>query len=577
MSGRGHPRSVWFAGILLLVSLSAAAEVRLTLEGVEGELAERIRAVVDPAVQLDSDLAARFYRERVSEQMSEALQAYGYYEPTLSVDLKPVHGHWALEVEITPGPQVLWRSVDIAVVGEGEDDPAFSALLARLPISPETPLNHADYARSKRALRNLALERGYFDYQFKTARLAVHVPGLWADAELTLDTGARYTLGAVSFSPSPFRQRFLERLVPFAPGAPYSAETLAQLNERLLESGYFDDALVETQRDLALDGQIPVTARLFTRARNTVTTGVGFSTDEGPRAQLGFTRHYINNRGHRLESRLRVSPLRQVLNARYEIPLADPLNDSLSLVTGWENEDVEDARSERYSVALARRQQFTSGWVRTQSIRWLDERFTAGVDRGKAQLLLPGIAFSRTRSRGGIDPYRGDHQSYSVEGSARDVFSDVDIARLRLSNTWLRSLGQAHRFQLRADLGAIATNDFGRTPTSLRFFAGGDQSVRGFAYRSLGPQDANGEVTGGRYLATGSAEYSYAVHGNWRLASFIDGGNAFDQVDEVDAEVGAGLGLRWSSPVGPLRLDFAWGVSRDDPPFRVHLSVGPPF
>lgn len=565
------------ASLLLLVSMSATAEVRVSLDGVEGELAERIRAVVDPAVQLDTDLAARFYRERVSEQMREALQAYGYYEPALSVDLKPVQGHWSLEVDIAPGPQVQWRSVAIAVTGEGEDDPAFNALLARLPITAGTPLNHAEYERSKRALRNLALERGYFDYRFVTARLAVHVEGQWADAALTLDTGRRYSLGAVSFSPSPFRQSFLERLVPFEPGAPYSAETLASFNERLLESGYFDDALVETRRDKAMDGQIPVAARLSTRPRNTVTTGVGFSTDEGPRAQLGFTRHYINNRGHRLESRLRVSPVRQVLNARYEIPLADPLNDSLSLATGWENEDIEDARSERYSVALARRQQFSSGWVRTQSIRWLDERFTAGADRGQAQLLLPGIAFSRTRARGGIDPYRGDHQSYSLEGSARDVLSDVDIARLRLSNTWLRSLGQAHRFQLRADLGAIATNDFDSTPASLRFFAGGDQSVRGFAYRSLGPQDANDEVTGGRYLATGSAEYSYAVRGNWRLASFIDAGNAFNQIDAVDAEVGAGFGLRWSSPVGPLRLDFAWGVSRDDPPFRVHISVGPPF
>ncbi len=560
-----------------MLSLSAAAEVRLTLHGVEGEVAERVRAVVDPSVALDSDLAARFYRERVIAQIREALEASGYYQPDLSVQLQAAEGHWALAVEISPGPRVRWRSVAIEVTGEGRDDPAFSALQETLPITPDTALDHLDYDRSKQALRNLALERGYFDYQFTVARLAVHVAGGWADAELVLDTGPRYRFGAVEFSAAPFRRSFLDRLTPFSPGDAYSADRLAAFNERLLESGYFDDALVAAPREEAKDGQIPVTAQLLTRPRNTVTTGIGYSTDEGPRAQLGFNRHYINNRGHRLESRLRVSPVRQLLNARYEIPLADPLNDSLSLATGWENEDVEDTRSERYTVALARRQQFTSGWVRTQSVRWLDERFTVGTDRGTAQLLLPGLAFSRTRSRGGIDPYRGDHQSYSVEGSARDLFSDVDIARLRLSNTWLRSLGEAHRFQLRADLGAIATNDFDATPTSLRFFAGGDQSVRGFAYRSLGPQDANGEVTGGRYLATGSAEYSYAVRGNWRLAGFIDGGNAFAQIDEFDAEVGAGFGLRWSSPVGPLRLDLAWGVSRDDPPFRVHISVGPPF
>ena len=556
---------------------NAVAEVRLTLAGVEGEAAENIRAYIDPAVELDSDLAADLYRDRVRRDVAEALEALGYYQAQSRIGLRSVQGHWMLSVDVDPGPRVTVRSVDVRITGAGRDDTAFQTLIGRLPLRSGESLNQADYERGKRALRNLALQRGYFDARFTTARLAVNVPDGWADATLVLATGGRYALGEVSFSATPFRRSFLERLVPFDPGTPYTADAVADLNSRLLESGYFSDALVETRRDEAVDGRIPVQADVVTRDRNTVTTGIGYSTDEGPRTRLGFERHYINNRGHRLNSELRLSTVRQSVDARYEIPLADPLNDYLSLATGWANADIEDSRSERYTVSLSRRQGFTSGWVRTQSLRWLDERFSAGLDSGTTRLLMPGIAFTRTRSRGGIDPYRGDQQTYSVEVSARDFLSDLDIARLRLSNTWLRSLGERNRFQLRADVGAIATNDFDQTPTSLRFFAGGDQSVRGFAYNSLGPRDASGDVIGGRYLATGSFEYSYKVFGNWRLATFVDAGNAYKRIDDFDPAVGTGFGVRWSSPVGPLRLDFAWGVSREDIPFRLHISVGPPF
>ncbi|WP_222518520.1 autotransporter assembly complex protein TamA [Spiribacter salinus] len=562
---------------LLMASTRTDASVRVSVNGVEGEVRDNVLAFIDADVDLDSELAARFYQDRTRRQVQEALEALGYYQAAIALELEPVQGDWVLSADIEPGPRITVRAVAIRISGDAADDEAFAALRERLPLESGQGLDHGDYQSSKRALRNLAIERGYFDYRFSQAELAIDVDEGWTDVTLELDSGDRYMLGEVGFSSVPLRASFLQRLVPFAPGAPYSAERVAELNRRLLESGYFDDAVVDTRREAAEGERIPVEANVGMRDRNTVSTGLGYSTDEGPRVRLGFTRHYVNNRGHSLTSEVRASPVNQGVNARYRIPLGDPLNDNLSVNAGWDNEEVDDQASERYAFGLSRRQEFTSGWVRTQSVRYLDERFSAGEDSGRSALLMPGLSFSRTRSRGGIDPFRGDYQHYSIEGSARALGSDVDIARLRLGNTWLRSIGRAHRFQLRADLGGIATNDFDDVPTSLRFFAGGDQSVRGFSYRSLGPTDAGGEVTGGRYLATGSAEYSYAVRGNWRLALFADAGNAFDGPDELDPEVGTGFGLRWGSPVGPLRVDIAWGVSRDDIPVRLHLSVGPPF
>ncbi|WP_159322220.1 autotransporter assembly complex protein TamA [Spiribacter roseus] len=562
---------------MMVVSAPGRAAVDLTLTGADGALADNLRAHVDTDVSLESDLAGRFYRDQVRESLRDGAEALGYYEARFDITLTASPEDWRLDVAVTPGPRVRVRNVEVRITGDGADDRVLAALSERLPLRAGEPLNHADYERSKRALINEALQRGYFDYRFTTAELAVNVDGGWAEAILVMDAGARYALGEVTFSPSPFRQRFLSRLVPFEPGTPYTAEAVADLNQRLLDSGYFTDARVETRRDAGPPARIPVQADVVTRERNTVTTGAGYSTDEGPRLQLGYQRHYVNNRGHQLSSQLRVSTVRQSIDARYEIPLADPINDHLTLSTAWENADIEDTRSERYSVRLARRQTFTSGWTRTQSLRWLEERFTVGVDSGRSRLVLPGISFSRTRSRGGLDPDWGDQQRYSLEGASEALLSDVDIARLRLDNTWLRSVGEAHRFKLSAHLGGVATSDFEQTPTSLRFFAGGDQSVRGFAYRSLGPKDDNGDVIGGRYLTTGSAEYSYGLTDDWRLATFVDAGNAYREPSAFDPAVGTGFGVRWTSPVGPLRLDLAWGVSREDLPFRLHFSIGPPF
>lgn len=563
--------------LVLLPALAAAAPVRLELTGVDGAAAENIRAYLDTGADLDTTLAARTFVGRSREQARRALEALGHYRAELDVSIERGEEAWVLRIDVAPGERVTVRRVDVRITGEAAADEAFRELRERLPLAEDAPLDHGAYERSKGALRNLALGRGYFDYRFTDARIAVNPGAGWAEITLVFDSGPRYRLGEVRFSESPFREQLLRRFVPFDAGDPYDAGAVAELNRRLLDSGYFENVVVSTRREEAEDLTIPVTAELTARPKTTVGTGLGFSTDEGPRFRLTGTRHYINDRGHSLINELRVSPVRQNVSSRYQIPLRDPLNDRLELRVGWQNEDLEDTRSERYTAGVSRRQQFRSGWTRTQSLRWLDERFEQGADEGRTTLLLPGIAFARTRSRGGLDPYWGDRQDYGIEAGWSGLLSDVDLARVTASNTWLRSLGERHRFQLRADLGAIATSDFSQVPSSLRFFAGGDQSVRGFAYQSLSPEDDAGDLLGGRYLATGSVEYSLGVTGNWRVAVFTDAGNAFDDPDGFDPKVGSGFGVRWLSPVGPLRLDLAWGVSEDDVPFRLHISVGPPF
>jgi translocation and assembly module TamA len=132
-----------------------------------------------------------------------------------------------------------------------------------------------------------------------------------------------------------------------------------------------------------------------------------------------------------------------------------------------------------------------------------------------------------------------------------------------------------HQFVGRGDLGYIVTDDFDGVPYNLRYFAGGDQSVRGYDYESLSPEE-DGLLLGGQVLAVGSLEYNYQFRDGWRAAVFADAGNAYDENFSNETKYGVGVGVRWASPVGPIRVDVAAGVSEDSVPIRLHFFIGPP-
>jgi translocation and assembly module TamA len=139
---------------------------------------------------------------------------------------------------------------------------------------------------------------------------------------------------------------------------------------------------------------------------------------------------------------------------------------------------------------------------------------------------------------------------------------------------YLFGIGKNDRLIARAELGAMAVDDFDQLPPDLRFFAGGDRSVRGFDYQAIGEVNESGGVVGGQYLVTSSLEYEHYFEPKWGAAAFVDAGDAF--TNDFNANVAVGIGARWRSPVGTVRLDFAKPVVTDfDDGWRIHLTIGP--
>lgn len=540
----------------------ANAAVKANIEAFIGSLGDR------------DEIALRRYRRAAEEQARQAVQALGYYQADIDSRVLPGDDP-RLQLVVVPGEPVRLRNVNVRVDGEARALKAFRVPESKA-LKPGQPLNHGAYEDAKKLIQNQALRYGFFDGRFTSQRLDIDPRAGVADIELVYASGPRYDLGRVSFQgDTPFDDALLARLVPFPPNTPYDADLVAKLSQNLQASGYFDEVRVDALPDPGEGRRIPVKVQLGAVKPRTMGLGVGFSTDVGPRARANWTRHWVNPQGHRLGAETEVSAARQNVGAWYEIPLDPPLTDSLRFTSGFQREELVDVESRRFTLGTQWQSKLPDDWQRVVSLRWEQESydFGDGSPDGRSSFLIPGIGYSVTRSDNRLDPSQGYHLQADLRAAKEGILSDADMTYASALAKGLYTLPGGHRVLARGQLGGIATTDFGAIPPSLRFFAGGDQSVRGYDYQTLSPEDRQGNKVGGRYLVVGSAEYQYPVAERWRIAAFVDRGNAMDSLNAA-MKTGAGIGVRWVSPVGPIRLDLAKAL--DDPGgFRIHFSMGP--
>ena len=560
-------------------ALSRAHQVEIKVEGDFPQLQENAEAFIGEVEGRTANNLRR-YASTAETQVENALRALGYYSPVIQWEIIESPGEneepARLVLTVQPGEPVRVRSRKVEIEGPASEDPVFTGNLPQKPAEGDV-LNHGEYSSLRQTIENRASRLGYFDGEFTTRRLAVDPEKRVADITLIYRSGERYRLGEVSFREGHgFEEQLLEQFVRFEPGEVFHADKIARLNTDLSNSGYFSGVDVDASPGSAEDGVIPVNVELTTRPPRSVAAGIGFSTDVGPRLRGNWREHWINPMGHRRGVETELSVPRQNVSTWYELPLDPPMTDSIRLSAGYQREEIEDVESELLTFGQQWKHQLDDGWMQVASLRWEGERFRIGDDETEqSSLLLPGVGYSKLHADSPLDPSRGYRIQFDVTGAHRAVLSNVDIFHVNFLIKGLYTLADNHRFLTRFHLGGVATNHFSDVPPSLRFFAGGDQSVRGYGYETLSPRNDEDVAVGGRYLLVGSAEYQYQFADNWRVAAFVDEGNAIDDLADPLA-TGVGLGIRWISPVGPLRLDVAKGLNPElGGEWRIHFSMGP--
>ncbi|MFZ3409917.1 autotransporter assembly complex protein TamA [Vibrio chagasii] len=556
----------------LLSSTLAFADVSLEIKGLDGALEDNVDAYLSAVPEEEYAISLRF-QSRVESMIKEALNALGYYQPTITFSHS--QDETELTVTVDRGEPVLIYESDIVLSGEAKDDPDFLALIAKSKLSKGSILNHGNYDSLKSSMRNLGLAKGYFDGSYELSNLEVAPELNRAYIRLHYNSGIRYHFGTTTVTGSQIEDDRVQSLKPFKDGEPYSITKVGEYNQNLSNTDWFSSVFVEPDLSQLGEGrEIPMKVSLAPQARNQIETGIGVSTDLGVKGTLKWKKPWVNEQGHSFNSSLSISKPEQTITATYKIPLDDVLNDYYQVKYGMKNLDNRDTKSLESNLALERYWRLDNGWQRTVFIRYLVENYEQGLQDDLAQFVLPGISFSRTRTRGGSMPMWGDKQTIMVEAADDTLLSETKVVRFQGQTAWIRSIGNNHRGLTRLQFGGNFADEFEKLSPSLRFFAGGDNSIRGYGYESISPRDESGALTGAKFIATSSFEYQYRLVGNWWGAAFYDIGDAFN--DTPEWKHGTGVGVRWASPVGPVSLDFAWGLdAKKGDEFQLHFSLGP--
>jgi translocation and assembly module TamA len=561
--------------ILGALTEQARGEVTIEVPGGSAALEENLRARLRLNAQACDAPSWRVRRlfGRAEQEFQPALRAFGYYSATVDKRLETGDDCWEATFDIVLGTRTTIRERRIVIQGEASEDPQLQGLLKTLPLAEGAPLNHADYEAIKERLRQFATQYVYLDFEFSRQELRVYPSEAVADIVLEADSGVRYRFGELRFGELPVDEELVRRLAKIREGEPYNAAALLAMNRHLSDSGYFHRVEVRARRAEAEDDRVPIDILLEPAKRHAWRAGIGFATDTGPRFTLRYDNRYLNLRGHRFEAALSVSPVLSGLNLDYVIPGEDPLRESFSFGAQLKHEDTDSTLSD--SVTLAARQAIKSErWTQTRFLELLHEKSTVADEDTTSTLLMPGIALDRIKADDLLRTRRGHRVRMEVRGAYDGLVSTATLLQLKTHAKGIYRFGESGRLSLRADAGWTLTDSTVDLPATLRFFAGGDNSVRGYRYQSLGPRDGDGDVKGGKHLLTGSVEYEHPVFGeDWWVAAFVDAGNAFD-TNDVDVRYGYGLGVRWYSPVGRVRLDVAIPDDTEDDSWRLHFGLG---
>lgn len=555
----------------------APTPVQVRVEGIRGEMRAAVLAQLRIAREARtgrplSEGEVNLLHLRAPDQVRSALEPFGHYRPEISATLEDRGGAWRATYRVDPGRPVTFRNIDVRLVGEGSDDPALREAVRAVALAPGQPLRHSAYEQAKRRLQAAAVERGFLDAGYVENVVAVRPEQGRADVTLRLDTGPRFRFGPVRFVGADLDEDFLLDFIRFAEGEPVATPILLDLQNTLQATGLFTSVEVGLLRDQARELVVPVEVRLSPRPRTRLDAGVGYGTDTGPRAVVGVDLRRLNRYGHGLETELRTSFIQNGLNARYLIPLPGTAGDRIRVSAGLLDERTLDIRSTRGTLGV--------GWHRSRG-RWREawlldlqrERYGEGDELTTSNVVLPSVQWSRTEADDPVHALRGRSYRFEVAGSHKAVGSPSTFGRISAGAGLLRSPWRNGRVIVRAEAGTAFVGEASELPVSQRFYAGGDRSVRGYAYRFLAPRSEEGIPVGGKHLIIGSAEVEHLFWNDFGLAAFVDAGNAGDDWP-VRPQVGTGLGLRWLSPVGMVGLDAAAAVSRPGTPWRIHLSIG---
>lgn len=510
------------------------------------------------------------------EQVRKLLSTEGFYAPQIDTGLEQRDGEWRVTLKVEPGEPVRVGDFELRISGPLADQSAnMPARLEQIrkdwPLRPGAVFRHRDWEAAKRgALKSLMLN-GYPAASIAASRAEVDPLAKQVGLHLTLDSGPGFTFGPLAirglrrYPPS-----IIERLNPIVPDTPYAQDKLLELQSKLQDSSYFASVTVRVDTETENPLRVPVEVEVKENPARKLGFGIGFSTDSGPRGQIDYRDLDIFDRAWIFSSAVKLDDKRRSLGSELQFPLsAEGYRDRLNTVV--ERSDIEGEITHKLVVG-ALRSRLAGVDEYSYGVRYfLEQQEIAGAREDGRGALVPSIGWSHRKVDNLLYPSRGYLFNLQSDGASEKLLSDRDFLRLYGRGLWFYPFATRQQLILRGELGRVLSSGRDGIPSDFLFRTGGDQTVRGYAYQSLGVREGDATV-GGRALVVASAEVIRWLSAGWGIAVFADAGDAADRVDELAPVLGYGVGARWRSPIGPLNLDLAYG--RETARLRLHFSVG---
>lgn len=542
----------------------------------KGGRLDRLKALADPSqVQKRSNPNVSQLHKLAQAEISQALQPFGFYKPVITGFLEnPLPKRWQATYTIDPGPRVAVKSLNISMRGLGAQLPVVKSGRANLRLKVGDPLDHQIYETSKTALQSLMYDEGFLDATYTAAKLGVDVDGQIAEVDWQLDSGPQFYFDRVLIKQNILHEQLVNRYHDIQPGEPFNFQRLIDLQIALNNTNYFDGVALNVDRSATVNSRIPVSVKTIPRSPRKYSAGVGFGTDTGPRVSAGVDFKRVNKRGHRSRIDARLSGIGAGAQFEYIVPIKRVQQDKWLFYASAERADVADAETDLFAIGSAREDSW-GPFRRRMFVNIEQENFTIGDQSSQQSLLIyPGLTLSYDKLDNPQFVRRGFSIASTLISGQEGLGSDVDFTKLSVSGRIILPLGPRMRVLTGVELGHVDTSSFEDLPPSQRLYAGGDRSVRGYGYQQISPMNSFGDDIGGTYLMSANMEVDYSFTDTWGVAAFIDIGEASMNWPK-QFQKGIGLGVRYRSPVGMIRIDLAHPLDDPDNSLRLHLSIGP--
>lgn len=526
--------------------------------------------------------------ETVGDQVRQFASTEGWFDPTTTATVQGEGDHRVVKIVVDPGARTLIRRVDVDVNGPAaKQSPEQVAEIRKkwgLPVG--NPFRQADWDKAKEDALVQLQSKSYYGAKLASSQARVEPDDQAADLSARYDSGPAYVLGPLEIEGTRrYPEQIIRNVNPLNEGEPYRVERLLEFQRAIQNQPYFSNVQVDleeppaaTSADAAANQQTvtaPVRVKVREYPTHRLSSGVGYTTDTGAQVEGRYSYYNLFNRAWVFDSQARIEQKRQYAFMETAMP-PDSRTYRNSLYGSYERTiDVESTDLTSWRAGL-KRSRSREKYDTTVSLDfYYDNLVPYGQPAQISKALVPAFAWTRRDVDNPVFPRRGNVINTQVGVAAKGVLSDATFMRLYGRIRQYIPVGNRDLFIARLELGAnLTSNDPALIPASLRFRAGGTDSIRGYSYQSIGtPNGAS--VLPARYLGTGSVEYQYWFKPDWGAAVFWDVGTATNNLNGITLYNGVGVGARWRSPVGPVQLDIGYGVQQKQ--FRPHISLGVAF